>query len=176
MAKYFTADTHFFHDFMARHRHMGTVEDMNEILVHNWNSVVGKGDEVYLLGDFALGTVEEVTEIRKRLNGQIYLILGNHDSWVNDKTRKLFGFVKDYHYAKIEEHRFVLFHYGIASWRNASHGSYHLHGHSHNSLKPIIPHRLDVGVDGHNFFPWSLEEIVTYFKGQKFEPCDHHAN
>lgn len=175
MSKYFTADTHFGHGMMARLRNMGDTEDMDNILIHNWNSVVGRGDEVYHLGDFGFGTVEYITNIRKRLEGQIYLILGNHDSWINDKTKKLFGFVKDYHYSRIGDYKYALCHYPMASWRSAAHGSYHLHGHSHNSLRPVIPHRLDVGVDGHEFRPWRLEEIVEYFKGQTFNPVDHHA-
>ncbi len=33
-----------------------------------------------------------------------------------------------------------------------------LYGHSHNEL-PTVGKSIDIGVDGHNFEPWSLEEI-----------------
>ena len=32
------------------------------------------------------------------------------------------------------------------------------YGHCHNEL-PVIGKSFDIGVDGHNFEPWSLEEI-----------------
>ena len=33
-----------------------------------------------------------------------------------------------------------------------------LFGHSHNELHPVGK-TFDIGVDGHNFEPWSLEEV-----------------
>ena len=45
----------------------------------NWNSTVGKDDIVFHLGDFAMGGSAEWSRLLERLNGRIYLILGNHD-------------------------------------------------------------------------------------------------
>lgn len=54
------------------------VESMNEGLVERWNSRVGPEDTVYHLGDFAMGGKGNL-KWRRRLNGKIILIKGNHD-------------------------------------------------------------------------------------------------
>ena len=78
---YFTSDTHFYHSNIIGFckRPFKNVEDMNETLIENWNRVVGQDDIVFHLGDFCLGGSHEWTKILNRLNGKIYLILGNHD-------------------------------------------------------------------------------------------------
>lgn len=67
---------------------------MTEGLIKNWNSVVGKNDIVYVVGDFALCGKQKIIEISKRLNGRKRLILGNHDqASVNTYREAEFEFV-----------------------------------------------------------------------------------
>src|SRR5690348_12522526 len=80
---YFSSDFHFFHskirEYMPK-RPGNTVEEMNEILIKNWNETVTKNDTVYILGDFSFGKPEPTYNIIRRLNGGTkILILGNHD-------------------------------------------------------------------------------------------------
>lgn len=57
MDTYFTADTHFFHANRVKYREdCASVEEMNDILVSNWNSVIKPDDQVYFLGDFVFGS------------------------------------------------------------------------------------------------------------------------
>lgn len=72
---FFTADTHFGSErtLTLSRRPFKTVEEMDETLINNWNSVVGKDDIVWHLGDF--GNYDVV----KRLNGKINLIWGNYE-------------------------------------------------------------------------------------------------
>ena len=62
------------------------VPNMNDTIIMNWNSRVKKGDTVYHLGDFGMGSWKEWAGFRERLNGRIILIKGNHDrrteSWM----------------------------------------------------------------------------------------------
>ena len=46
---FFTSDTHFGHKAIIQFakRPCQNVEEMNEMLISNWNSVVKKGDTVY---------------------------------------------------------------------------------------------------------------------------------
>ena len=78
---YFTSDTHFNHTNIIGfcNRPFKDVEQMNETLIANWNSVIGQDDTVFHLGDFCLGGAAEWTKILDRLNGKIFLIMGNHD-------------------------------------------------------------------------------------------------
>lgn len=78
---YFTSDTHFNHANIIGFcsRPFKNVNEMNETLIANWNRVVGVDDIVFHLGDFCLGGSAEWTNVLNRLNGKIYLIVGNHD-------------------------------------------------------------------------------------------------
>ena len=51
---YFSSDHHFFHANVIRYcnRPFGSVQEMNEALILNWNKTVTNDDIVYHLGDF----------------------------------------------------------------------------------------------------------------------------
>ena len=78
---FFTSDTHWGHLNILKfcNRPWPTVEEMDEALINNWNSVVGEHDIVFHLGDFAFAPNSKWKEILGRLNGIHYLILGNHE-------------------------------------------------------------------------------------------------
>jgi len=60
----------------------------------------------------------------------------------------------------------VMCHYPFAHWDREHYGSIHLHGHSHG--KHVASGKiLDVGVDCHNFYPISLEEVAEIMEGEK---------
>ena len=101
--RFFTSDTHFGHrnilKYTDRHLRYRDVDHMNEEIVHAWNSQVGPDDEVYHLGDVALGPWVEWDSILTRLNGFKILVVGNHDRIFRgekDKQRERFA----EHYAK----------------------------------------------------------------------------
>lgn len=77
---FFTSDTHFWHANVIRYcdRPYSSVEEMNEALVDNWNSVVRAEDTIYHLGDFSLSRRAAET-ILPRLSGRKILVAGNHD-------------------------------------------------------------------------------------------------
>ena len=54
MRNWYIADTHFGHCNVIRFdgRPFGDVEEMDRVLMENWNARVGDGDDVYVLGDF----------------------------------------------------------------------------------------------------------------------------
>ena len=78
---FFTSDTHFFHTRIIKHvgRPFGSIEEMNEALINNWNRVVPKDGYVFHLGDFCIGKISEWNSILDKLKGNIYLVAGNHD-------------------------------------------------------------------------------------------------
>jgi calcineurin-like phosphoesterase family protein len=77
---WFTSDPHFFHANVIKYcdRPYASVEEMNEALIANWNSVVKPEDTIYCLGDFSLA-YRPVELFTRRLNGIKVLIPGNHD-------------------------------------------------------------------------------------------------
>lgn len=79
---YYTSDLHFGHKNIIQltSRPFSSVEEMDEVLIKNWNNKVTKNDLVYILGDFTwYNSVEKNLKILERLNGTKHLILGNHD-------------------------------------------------------------------------------------------------
>lgn len=77
---WYTADLHFGHANIIKYcnRPFKDVDHMNVGLMERWNSLVGKNDIVWILGDFALSW----TQTKKwgpLLNGFKILVPGNHD-------------------------------------------------------------------------------------------------
>ena len=173
-----TGDTHFQHKALVQffRKQFATVEEMDETMVENWNKRVKKGDRVYHLGDFALGAASSARVIADRLNGQIFLIRGNHDRVADHKLMAdRFVWIKDYFGLKIGEQKIYLCHYAMRTWNCMHHGSWMLHGHSHGSL-PELDHRsFDVGVDCWNFAPVSYDEVAAKMATKTFVPVDHHV-
>jgi len=168
--KFFTADTHWFHDRMLEFgRPFSSVHEMNETMIYNWNNVVTKSDIVYHLGDFAFTPKDELERLVKRLNGQIHWIFGNHDQ--NRKsTMKAEGFVWKgfYKEVKVDKQNIILFHYPLATWNKMHRGSIQLHGHCHGKLnQPVGYLRMDVGVDCNGFAPISAETILSAMQTKK---------
>lgn len=81
MARFWTADLHLGHANIIRysHRPFADVAAMDEGLIERWNAVVGDDDEVWVLGDVAMGTIAESLPEVGRLRGRKVLVPGNHD-------------------------------------------------------------------------------------------------
>ena len=78
---YYISDLHIGHTnalaFDARP--FKTIEENDETIKNNWNSVVGLDDDVYLLGDISWYGSTKTLEYYSQLNGRIHLIKGNHE-------------------------------------------------------------------------------------------------
>jgi calcineurin-like phosphoesterase family protein len=156
MNTYFTSDTHLQHANIIKYcnRPFKNVDEMDETIITNWNSIVKHDDLVYHLGDIGFGDIKNVL---RRLNGKIVLIRGSHDKSALAVPER-FESTSSLLEIKIDRQYITLCHYAMRSWPRSFHGSWHLFGHSHGRLPPLGK-SFDVGVDNHNFYPWSLDEI-----------------
>jgi calcineurin-like phosphoesterase family protein len=150
MTVFFTSDTHFGHTNIIRYdpRPFAGVQEMNEALIKNWNSVVGPKDTVYHLGDVSILRPSSTKEILARLQGRICLIRGNHEKSAEHRLcRDRFEWIKDYHFLKLDGRvSIALMHYAMRVWDHSHHGAWHLFGHSHGHLSlPEGVFALDVG-------------------------------
>lgn len=177
MSVFFTSDTHFNH---VRGRELFrpqfvSLEEMNETIIERWNSRVKRGDRVYHLGDVALGQQAAAAETLGRLNGDIFLVRGNHDTVATGRLcRDRFIWIKDYFNLKVGDQKIVLSHYTFRTWNCMHHGAWHLYGHSHGSLPENESLSFDVGVDCWDFYPVSLEEVAAKMATKRFVPVDGH--
>lgn len=167
---WFTSDTHFGHANIIRfqNRPFKDVNEMDEILIQNWNKCIKPGDDIYHMGDFSFSKQPE--KVAKRLNGNIHLILGNHDR-VKHLEKCGFVWMKNYHSLKVGKHRFILFHYPIRNWHHCYKGTIHLFGHSHGGT-PDLGRSTDVGVDCWNYYPVHIDTIVSMMEGREY--IKHH--
>lgn len=76
--QYIISDLHLGHHNMALKRGFNNSEEHDSYLINQWNSIVGKKDTVYVLGDI---TMEKKTpyHLLDQLNGIKNIVLGNHD-------------------------------------------------------------------------------------------------
>jgi len=162
---FFTSDTHFSHKNIIEYcdRPFKTVEDMNSTMIKNWNSTVKEGDHIFVLGDFCFGNQQQWNWLVDALNGNKYLIKGNHDKSISGDWKKIDNIIN----LLIEDEeikdgqRISLCHYPMLSWYQSHRGSWQLYGHLHSRVTTlgIKPIQYDVGVDGNNYHPIPYEEI-----------------
>lgn len=169
---YFTSDLHLGYPKVIKNRNrpFDTVEEMNETLIANYNSLVSKKDTVYLLGDLTQKLEpQEANSLLSRLNGKKTLLIGNHDKY-KKYDAKIFKEMCDYKYLTDKKVPIALMHYPILAWNRYRNGSMMLHGHIHstgeynerNRVEGI--RRYDVSVDANHFYPVSLDEIWEFFE------------
>lgn len=179
---WFTSDLHFGHKNIIKfcNRPWNSVEEMDEALIENWNSVVKENDIVFDLGDFAFATNRRWKELIQRLNGRHYLILGNHDvlRYPGDKTMELFERVEQQMIVCIDNRYVYLNHFPYlcygGSWKSLEQAVWQLYGHVHSGpncsgidadrLVNTFPYQYDVGVDNNNYTPvnWNqIKEIIN---------------
>lgn len=144
---YFTSDTHFFHNNIIEYcnRPFSNVHEMNESLVTLWNSKVPKDGIVFHTGDFSLtASPNALDTLLNRLNGEIHLIIGNHEKdalgkeYIRKRWKSIHDileiFVEDEEITYGEQH-IIMCHYPMMVW-NASHrGSWQLFGHVHGGIE-----------------------------------------
>lgn len=182
---FLTSDTHFCHNqaFVYEPRGFSSVEEMNEAIVENWNKVVKPEDMVIHLGDVMLNDSTYGLECFKRLNGQISITWGNHDT---DARKVLLcalpnvislGYAHVFKYKKLS---FYISHYptltsNYDSGKHFSQNVINLHGHVHSRtpwINLLNPFMYDVGMDAHKCTPVHIDEVMFDIR-QRWEEIGH---
>ena len=220
---WFTSDTHYNHKNIVKGttswtldgkdggshslqstRDFNTLEEHNETLVNNINSLVKEDDILYHLGDWSFGGINSIWNFRKQLKCKnIHLIFGNHDHHIENHTNIpteqigefnklnvfsswhgvdvgsahlncLFKSVQHYKEIVINKQIFCLSHYSHRVWNKSHKGSIHLYGHSHGTL-PGLGKSMDVGVDTNNLKPYHTDEIMERMNKVETKIVDHHT-
>lgn len=174
---YVTSDLHFCHDksFLYEPRGFTNVTDMNDYIIETWNNMIDNDDIVYILGDTILINKEKGIEYLNKLNGKLYLVIGNHDTDNKIKLYKQCKNVQAVEFAyrlKYRKWRFFLTHYpsitdSYGDGTTPREHTYNLCGHTHTKNmfqdwdKGCIVH---VEMDTNNCKPWDIEEIIDKIK------------
>lgn len=160
---WFISDTHFQHENILKYSPgpFSSVEERDETLVDNWNSMVKPGDIVYHLGDVFFGSKDLFKTLWPRLKGSKRLIVGNHD---DIKFLSNGGFFKKVYMWRVWNDKPLLFthvpvHQDSLNERLIQAGGVNVHGHTHLNGSPEGPYR-SVCVELNNYKPVNLEELI----------------
>lgn len=172
MKTFLISDLHLGHNNVYKFTHQNTgrrirpwaenADEGDQIMMDNWNRVVGKTDRVYVLGDVAIAR-KAISKLAG-FNGRKILVKGNHDIFKLSDYTPYFDDVRGSH--KLDN--FVLTHIPIhpeslARW---THGN--IHGHLHTNLVmkrnwygKMVPDKryINVSVEQINATPIDFEEI-----------------
>ena len=161
------ADTHWGHKNILgfANRPFANIKEHDELLISNWNNVVGENDTVHHLGDVAYRcTMDYALNIMKRLNGIKHLVVGNHDDdlalRMNNIRPNTWASIKYYDEVEYDRQRIILFHYPMRTWHWNYKGTIQLFGHVHGHMPPYGK-SFDIGVDCWNYTPVSLEQVMA---------------
>lgn len=173
---FFTSDTHFNHENIIKfcNRPFSSIDEMNDFIISEWNKKVPENGIVYHLGDFGFGTTSKLIRLRNLLNGEIHLIVGNHDrKQLKDKIfTNCFESISQQLYIYVENQAIYLNHCPFLCYDGVyrKNKTWQLFGHVHSGpnsnkgldtprLNMLFPTQYDVGVDNNNFSPISFYEL-----------------
>lgn len=186
MARYFTSDLHVGHTNIISYcsRPFTDTDQMNTVMVDTLNTVAGPGDELWILGDLAMGQIESTLPALACLTADVHLVAGNHDRCHPYNGAKHERFVDMYTEATGAASltltnselvldggtRVLLSHFpytlpdgaGVdkfARWRPIDDGSWLLCGHVHEKWRQR-GRMINVGIDAWGGRPVSEAEIL----------------
>ena len=186
---YFISDLHIGHGNVIKfdERPFKNVNEMHQVMIENWNKKISDDDIVYFLGDLFYKVKSNFAKsFVHQLNGDIKVILGNHDRFSKLASFDRFSDIQSYQRVKVKtediNQDLILFHFPILTWDKHHKDSWHLHGHSHHNLSKTVYGRnhyykrkvLDVGCNGHDYTPLSFGEVKDIMGGRGIDKIDHH--
>lgn len=198
--RWFTADWHMGHENIIKYcdRPFLTVQSMDDALIRHVNSLLSADDELWVLGDIALGPIEDSLRRYSELVPKLVIVTGNHDrphpsyqskdskeEWLA-KYQELTGAYKIVngnaivtlsdgslahvsHFPRVTEDNRPNRSDQFAAFRPADDGLPVIHGHTHGLWRQRGNH-LDVGVDAWGGQLVSEDTVVSSFKKQQDLP------
>lgn len=136
-----------------------TIEEHDQWIVDQWNSVVSKHDVVILLGDICFD--KKKLPLFKKMKGSKHLLLGNHDKFSSNQYLqyfdKIIGFQK---YKGMAWLSHAPIH--VQSLR----GKFNIHGHVHQNI--VKDHRyVSVCVEAVSGKPISWDDLLLVMEERK---------
>lgn len=175
---FYSSDFHCQHYNMTKARGFQSCQEMEDVIVENFNSIITKRDVLYHLGDFYWNNdMEGIRKFIARLNCKKLIFLkGNHD-------KPLIKFMQRTKNSKLElysdllvkdgDYKLHLYHYPINDWDRKHHNKdnnyKYLHAFGHQHAVNTTPHfqekgAVNVNVDMNNYMPLNINDIAEIIK------------
>lgn len=169
---FYTSDLHFGYEKIIEQcqRPFPSVLEMDRAIVHNINSVSGKQDVLFIVGDVSChGQNKEAIYRLEQINAKKILVIGNHDiTLLKDSAfRHQFVDIVPNEIVNDNGQKIFLSHYPMAEWDGMYKGIWHFYGHTHNSktgaaaIMSLRPTSVNVGIDVHHFLPKTANDLIT---------------
>lgn len=167
---YIISDLHLGHKniikYESEYRPFNSIEEHNEAIIERHNSTVGKNDTCWMLGDIAFGA--KALTLLSRFNGNLKLVLGNHDVQPLSEYQKYFS--KIYGCASLSG--FILTHVPVhISQFNRYRGNIHGHLHSRDVMEDVQGlgrqddnRYINVSCEKNNLTPINLQTIIDSYR------------
>jgi len=166
----FIADLHLGDKKNCKKRGFNNFIEMNDKIVKEWNIVTSDEDNVFLLGDVAVDP--KYYPILKKLNGNIYVLLGNHEKieFIPELTKYVKGMTGLYKYSN----EIYLSHCPVHECQIGTKVNLNIHGHIHkNNITAYMwdynkkedkeiphPNYINVSVDNIGYTPLTLNQLT----------------
>jgi len=156
---YLISDLHLDHANIIRYcaRPFSNVQEMNIVLVDNWNNTV-RDNPIYFLGDLSFGRGSRPARYwLRRLAGGIHYVRGNHEAYVENSNH--------YEILEYQNNKFLLVHDPNnlpIEWND-----WIIHGHKHNNDIKNYPfingekRTINVSAELLNYKPVSLDFLLS---------------
>jgi calcineurin-like phosphoesterase family protein len=156
---YLISDTHFNH-YPKTWNWPARPKGWEQMIIDNWNKIVPKNGIVIHLGDFGFGDRKKIKKSRNKLNGEIFLLKGNHDrhgdQWYKDVGINL---IKKSFAVQTSEEIFVFSHRPILE--EIPKGMVNIHGHVHEKREFLTDKHVNMSVEAIGFKPIKFMELVA---------------
>lgn len=147
-------DLHLGHVNMALYRGFSSVDEHDEHIISNWNSVVKKRDTTIIFGDVTMETARHY-HLLDRLNGYKKVILGNHD--LPKHTHKLLQHVNNAG-AALKWNGWLLTHIPIHE-SEIDRFKGNIHAHTHENIIDD-PRYICVSAEQIDYTPIDLRQLI----------------
>ena len=156
---YITSNTNFGRTSIIKQREFKSVDEMNMVLVNNWNSVINDDDIVYHIGNFAWDPMI-AEDILSLLKGKINFIIGEFDQPILDlynflNKEKYLIIPKDYFY--LEAKSVLLSHWPLYHWPGKDSEIPQIYGYQGNIT---IENSISISQDKWGYKPVCIDNVI----------------
>lgn len=138
------------------------IEEHDETIIANHNSVVGASDRVYLLGDVCIN--RRSLHLLGRLNGRLVLVKGNHDIHKLKEYLPYFDDIRSYVVQKDGDgNKVIMSHIPIHQDSVGRFGK-NIHGHLHENSIPDDKRYVCVSLEHTDYYPIEVYKALERTK------------
>lgn len=171
------SDLHFQHQrILGFGRPFSTLDEHDNTIINNWNTVVDPRDDVIVCGDLVFGGKQNLS-LFSRMHGRKLLVLGNHDGGSKELYLPYFAKIEGSMEIRTSKGTILFTHFPVHPNQMTVRYALNVHGHVHaNTImdgNQEDQRYFNVSMENINYTPIILDKI-RHLRKARFD--DHAAN